>query len=84
MTEWVGHLQLKWVGQYVWQSQFCLEICSKNAGLQDSTLSNIARSQVSVPLNSRNSECTYRVELNDIQFVLFEVGLVPLGLKKVK
>ena len=48
------------------------------------TLSNIARSQVSVPLNSRNSECTYRVELNDIQFVLFEVGLVPLGLKKVK
>ena len=31
-----------------------------------------------------STECTYRVELNDTQFVLFEVGLVPLGLKKLK
>ena len=72
------------MGGAVWQSEFRLEICSKNAGLQGSTLSNIARPLVSVPLNSRNSECTYRVELNDIPFVLFEVGLVPLGLKKLK
>ena len=34
-------LWLKWVGQ-LWQSKllFCLEICSKNAGLQGSTLSD--------------------------------------------
>ena len=48
------------------------------------TLSNIAQPPVSVPLNSRNSECTSRVELNDIQLVLFEIGLVPLSLKKLK
>jgi len=34
-------LWLKWVGQ-LWQSKllFCLEICSRNAGLQGSTLSD--------------------------------------------
>ena len=38
--KWVRHLQLRWVGQ-LWQSEslFFWEICSKNTGLQGSTLS---------------------------------------------
>ena len=39
ITYRVGDLWVKWVGQ-LWQSKFRLEICSKTAGLQGSTLSD--------------------------------------------
>ena len=47
VTEWAGHLSLNWWGIYHldgWGSNgkllFRLEVCSKNAGLQGSTLSD--------------------------------------------
>ena len=48
-------LWLKWVGGQLWQSKllFCLEICSKKAGLQGTTL---AWPHVLVPLNFRTKK----------------------------